>query len=243
MAARQSRATLASLGLVLVSLLCVDCSQARPAIDIQASRLGEAINREICFSHFWYGVEYRLGVTVPLVLSRDGTVINAWSDQLLASNDQFTTNFEIKFNETVPFVASSKSYNKKLYPDLDSNGKYDEVITINIPHDCSPIHKQSIEKLHVIDKIIRRQLISMSAFKDQHDIDVIVANVDDLYPVSLAFIPDTNELFLITIDPGSDEDAFLKGNYLFGQLYNRNHIETIMPKLSQFGIRRRIHLR
>ena len=80
----------------------------------------------------------------------------------------------------------------------------------------------------------------MPKFSNRRTVDVIIANVDDLY--SLVYITDTKELFSITIEPGTMENSLTNVNYLFGQIYISASLDEIAPKLYQFGVRRRIRM-
>lgn len=209
---------------------------------IGGKQIIEAINKEICFDSFWQGGTYNLGSTVPLYISRSTEGIEAWSNHLLSSRGKFITHFAIKTKHGTTFVDHSESYNERYFPEKVSSLRQREVIVLPVARHCVPMPPKNSDKVRLIQKIAANELTSLDAFaRRNRSSRIVIANVDESYPHSLVYVPDKDELFTVTVSPGTSYTYRPDGPYLIGQINNKAHVAAIRAKILKYG--RRVSLR
>jgi len=229
-----------SIGITLVCLLGImslaNAAQADRLISTSASEnLVSAINRDICFSHFWYGTPYLLGHKVDVTIKADSNSNTVWGNRFLAPEGKFRTVFKIKNAFGAPFVESSRSYNKDYVRDDYGAVKSTSMATFVTWQNCSPSGSVDTSRLRKVERAIGLQLASRTTKDKVQPRKFLVGPVDGLNPVTFIYFMSTGELFTFRSDPEFGEKGAMSGKYMFGQAYDRDYIRSVSSKLKKFG--------
>jgi hypothetical protein len=111
-------------------------------------------------------------------------------------------------------------------------------IMFRVASHCEPPRAVNSAKMRLIKQIAAHELANLDTLTNRKSsTSVVIANVDNSYPESLVYVPDKDELFTVTVRPGTSYIYRVDGLYQFGQVNNRRSVAAIRAKLLKYGLR------
>ena len=247
--------------LILVFLLS-NVARHDAAAEIPIAAVTRAIQRYVCFQAFWNARDqYRLGHSVTVTLHYEPDKVYAWSESLSTVQHvkAWADFFVVVGRGDQVLVSDLTGFNVDNMRE-EPNFKRDKSLvftdpsretSILLPANCTPhllpTEPLKTRMLDVVEKTIANQLLSVDndKVKPGSNVKIIIAEFDTDYPWTYVFVPETNEMWIVSLRGKSDpfgDQAISAGEYPSGLVYNKDWIETLKGKLAAFGIVRQIEV-
>jgi len=205
-----------------------------PSISTDPPVRGEAIaaiNREICFSSFWYGTPYLLDHYVDVSLTGELGMVEARGDKFLAPSGKFVTEFTLKKVAGKTYVDLSESYNSHYIKRAPQKGFPLGTIRFKTPSNCTPRNVKSQDRIRLVRDVFDKEISAMNLRGSR----VLMGPVNPLLPFTFLYVERSNEVYTVRIPPGIKSAEVRNGTYLFGQITGRYEISALKKKLTKYA--------
>ena len=226
---------LATLATFLIGSSCNEIRHRKTNDDII-----EAINKDICFHSFWYGTPYKLGgVATFNVVIYDG-ITEVWTYDLFKDRDPFLTRFKIGYVGSSPFVSSSRTENQQFVRSPDYLKKISKTFEMNVIKNCRPDKHINTDKISTIEKFVKQLILEG---KNDKRISLYIVADSSLYPRSLVYISNYNQLYSMYVEPRMSTRGENYKIIRYGEVLDKQFIAFVAPRAKQHAVVRQLRLR